>query len=109
MIAQAAEVEQALLELVEERSRLASLLQEIEELRLNANVELNRRVYTDERAQRAEPEHKVMADRLARAEEEKRLLSEQLWKPLGDRLVAEDKLRSKQERLSQLSGELTSL
>lgn len=66
----------------------------MEELRLNASVELNRRVYADERAQRGEAERKEMEDRLARMEKERGLLSKQLSKALGDRSAAEQELRA---------------
>lgn len=109
MAAQSAEGEQARQELAKERSRLASLLQKMDELRLNASVELNRQVHVNDRAHRAEKEHKVMADKLAKVEKERRILSEQLSKALSDRSLAEEELRSEQERVSDLSKELTTL
>lgn len=63
--AQLAEAEQARQELVEERIRMASLLQEMDELRLHASVESNRRVYADERTVRAEEECWVMVERIS--------------------------------------------
>lgn len=109
MAAQSAEGEQARQELAEERSRLASLLQKMDELWLNASVELNCQVHVNDRRQRAENEHKVMADKLAKVEKKRRILSEQLSKALSDRSLAEEELRSEQERVSDLSKELTTL
>lgn len=45
-----AKVEQDKQELAEERSRMTFLLQEMDELRLNASVELHRRLQADDRA-----------------------------------------------------------
>lgn len=94
MAAHSAKTEQTRQELAEESSKLASLFQEIEKLRLNASVELNRRVHADERVQWAEDEHKVMDDRLLKVGEKRRILSEQLSKALGDRATAEEELRA---------------
>lgn len=51
-----AEVDQVRHELAEERSRMASLLQELEELRLSASVEQNHRYQADDRARKAKEE-----------------------------------------------------
>lgn len=53
-------------ELAEEKSRITSLLQEMEELRLSASVEQNRRYQADHRARRAEEERKLMGDQLTK-------------------------------------------
>lgn len=109
MAEQAAEAEQARLELAEERSRIAHLLQEMEELRPNASVELKRRLHADDRVEPAEAERQGMANRLARMEEERGLLSEQMSKALADRAAAEEDLKDEQKKTSQLSSELTLL
>lgn len=54
MAAKLAEVEQARQELVQERSQVAALFQEREELALSSSIELNRRMQANNRAYRAE-------------------------------------------------------
>lgn len=94
-VALKAEAEQARLELAEEQSQYANLLQELEDLRFSANAELYRRVQVDERADQVEVEMKEMAGHLARVEE--------------NRASAKEQLRKEQESVSQLSTELTTL
>lgn len=90
-----AKVEQARLELAEERSRHANLMQELEDLCFSANAESHRRTQADERVYRAEAE--------------RREISGQLTKALEDRALAEERLRDEQEKTSQLSEEQTAL
>lgn len=61
------EVDQAKHELAEEKSRMFALLQEMEELRVTAWIESDRRFQAKEKKHRAESERKNMADQLAKA------------------------------------------
>lgn len=74
---------------------MASLLQELEELRLSASVEQNRRYQAD--------------DRVRGAEEERKLMGDQLKNVLEDRAVAEEETRVEQEWASDLAKELSAL
>lgn len=74
---------------------MVDLLQEMAELRLIANVKLERHCRADEMAQRAEDERKAMV--------------EQLSKALGDWATAEESAQTKQERASDLPKELATL
>lgn len=95
MAAMKSDAEQSRLELAEEKSRHANLLQELEDLRFSASAESHRRVQADERAHHAEEERKEILGQLAKA--------------LNGWTLAEKWLREEQERTSQLCEELTVL
>lgn len=104
-----AETEQARQELAEERCRLASLLQEMEELHFNASVEQSKRQHADERAHCAEGKCSAMAKWLSKADEDRTIISDQLTKVCEERAEAEEELRVEQERMRDLAGELMNL
>lgn len=95
MAAMKGDVLQARHELAKEKTRTATLLQEMEEHRVTAKIESDRRSRAKEREQRAEDEQKTMAD--------------QLGKALADRSTTEELLMIEQERAGDLSKELTTL
>lgn len=70
VVAKSAEAEQARQDLAEERNQVALLLQENEEQRLSAGMELTWHLQSDEWAQRAEKEWRSLLVKIARAEEE---------------------------------------
>lgn len=70
LAAKTVEVEQARHKLAEERSRVVSLFQETDELRLSDSVEQNRRFQVDDRARRVNDVRKLMEDQLAKALED---------------------------------------
>lgn len=70
LAAKSSEVDQARQELAEVRSWLASLLQERDELRLSASIELSRWIQANDRAHRTEGEWNVLLVRVQKAKDE---------------------------------------
>lgn len=79
----------------EKKSHMAFLMQEMDELRLIANIEQNRQFQADDLARRAVEEWKVMV--------------EQMQKTLENRATAEEELRAEQEQTSDIARELAAL
>lgn len=95
LAAMKAKVEHAKNELTKEKSRISTLLEKLEELRLTAWIQEDHWFHADEKQQRAETKRKEMAAQLAKA--------------LEDRTVAGDLLMTEQERNDDLSRDLANL